>query len=41
MKIELDISALNAAIVSENVTQIKTQTDRLKNSAMEIGKSVN
>jgi len=35
-----DISSLNEAIVSENADQITEAIDRLKNSSMEIGKSI-
>jgi molecular chaperone DnaK len=35
-----DISALNEAIVSEDIDKITEALDRLKNSSMEIGKSI-
>jgi len=35
-----DISALNEAIVSENIEKIKENLERLKNTSMEIGKAI-
>jgi molecular chaperone DnaK len=39
-QVRTDISAVNEAIVSENAEKISESLERLKNTSMEIGKSI-